>query len=184
MSEEKIVLHCSPTLAGLKTANMFGCVFGSQEEMRRDLRALNSTLREKGVRILPLRYDAARERALLYLYRPALLARDLRRMESAALLTRLGYRHVTGSRALAELLRRLRTREDMPHEIGLFLGYPPEDVQGFLEKRQCKCVGSWKVYGDADQAQRTFARYRRCTACYLAQLRSGRSLAQMAVRCC
>ncbi|MBR7038100.1 MAG: DUF3793 family protein [Oscillospiraceae bacterium] len=181
MSEETIVRHCSPTLAGLKTANLFGCVFRSKEEMREDLRALNGILRDKGLRILPLRYDAAGGRALLYLYRPAQLARDLRRTESTALLTRQGYRHVTGDRALAELACKLRDSETFPHEIGLFLGYPPEDVQGFLEQRPCKCVGFWKVYGDADKAQRTFARYRRCTACYLEQLRNGKGLAHLAV---
>lgn len=29
------------------------------------------------------------------------------------------------------------------------LGYPAEDVQGFIENetKECKCVGCWKVYG-------------------------------------
>ena len=38
-----------------------------------------------------------------------------------------------------------------PHEIGIFLGYPLADVAGFIRNkgRNCKCIGTWKVYGDA-----------------------------------
>ena len=54
-------------------------------------------------------------------------------------------------------MQRLGQAAEFPHEIGLFLGYPPEDVQGFLENRLCKCVGCWKVYGDEQAAQNGFA---------------------------
>lgn len=36
-------------------------------------------------------------------------------------------------RCVAELIRRVRHEEDFPHEIGLFLGYPSEDVSGFIK---------------------------------------------------
>lgn len=41
------------------------------------------------------------------------------------------------------------------------LGYPAEDVQGFIENetKECKCVGCWKVYGDVEQAQKKFEQY-------------------------
>ncbi len=41
-----------------------------------------------------------------------------------------------------------------PHEIGLFLGYPPEDVCGYIRnKGKCqKCTGHWQVYGDENFA--------------------------------
>ena len=37
---------------------------------------------------------------------------------------------------------------DFPHEIGLLLGYPPEDVSGFIENggKNFLCSGYWKVY--------------------------------------
>lgn len=64
-------------------------------------------------------------------------------------------------RGLAALLRHLRRRllwrEGFPHEIGLFLGYPPEDVQGFLADPgggRCKLCGHWKVYHDVEGARR------------------------------
>ena len=41
------------------------------------------------------------------------------------------------------------------------LGYPAEDVQGFIENetKECKCVGCWNVYGDVEQAQKKFELY-------------------------
>lgn len=45
---------------------------------------------------------------------------------------------------------------EFPHEVGLFLGYPPEDVEGFIENkaRSCKITGYWKVYSDEEKAKR------------------------------
>lgn len=72
---------------------------------------------------------------------------------------------------------------EFPHEIGLFLGYPPEDVCGFIENRAggYKCVGEWKVYGDADKAKEIFAKYRKCTEVYCAQFAQGKSIERLTV---
>ena len=66
------------------------------------------------------------------------------------------------------LIARLHENADFPHEIGLFLGYPPEDVDGFIRNgaRCAKCVGPWKVYGDEQAARCKFAQYRKCTNVY------------------
>ena len=65
---------------------------------------------------------------------------------------------------LRELTRRLREGEEFPHEIGLFLGYPPGDVEGFLRDggRHCKLCGPWKVYDNVEEAARRFAAFHRC----------------------
>ena len=67
MSEELIIRHCSPTLAGLKTGSLFSCPFHSAEELRGGIAALNKTLVPKGLRVLPL--QAKNGRALIYVYR-------------------------------------------------------------------------------------------------------------------
>ena len=45
------------------------------------------------------------------------------------------------------------------------MGYPPEDVRGFIQSksRGTKCVGTRKVYGDEETARRQFALYEKCT---------------------
>ena len=68
MSEALIVRHCSPTLAGLKTANMFNCKYTDKAELMKSIRSVNNMLKGKGVRMIPLRL--ANGSALIYVYRP------------------------------------------------------------------------------------------------------------------
>ena len=55
---------------------------------------------------------------------------------------------------LARLRARLAQGGAFPHEIGLFLDYPADDVLAFVEKggAGCKLCGYWKVYGDEEKA--------------------------------
>lgn len=76
MSEEMIINHCSPTLAGIKTGALFNCAYPSEQEMRSAVRSWNKTLSPKGLRVLPLRYNG--RTALIYMYRPAMLSIDLK----------------------------------------------------------------------------------------------------------
>lgn len=57
---------------------------------------------------------------------------------------------------------------EFPHEVGLFLSYPPEDVKGFIDHRanDFKCAGLWKVYGDEEKVRSLFEKYRKCTEIY------------------
>ena len=66
------------------------------------------------------------------------------------------------------LKERIRQLEDFPHEIGLFLSYPIEDVLGFIENRGKNYIlnGYWKVYGNEEEARKSFFKYRKCTDIY------------------
>ena len=75
MSVDYVIRHAAPTLAGIKTGNLFPCVFSSPQDMVRDLREINQVLVPRGLRLLPLRRE--KDRALLYLFRPSALSRDL-----------------------------------------------------------------------------------------------------------
>ena len=182
MSEELMIREASPTLAGIKTGSLFNCAFDSREEMLEDVRSLNRSLLEKGLCMLPLRFTEGR--ALLYLFRAAFLRRDLADAESRRLLREAGYRRAEFPYCLTELCKRLNSCSEFPHEIGLFLGYPPEDVRGFIENgaRGSLLTGCWKVYWDVDAARKRFAEFKRCTEDYSRQHACGRSVLQLAVR--
>lgn len=171
-----LVQYCAPTLAGLKTASLFSCSFSDEQEMRTAVRRWNRTLRDKGLRMLPLRRPEGP--TLIYVYRVSRLARDLGQEETMQMLRDRGYPCGTPESCLADLSRRLGAQGDFPHEIGLFLGYPPEDVRGFIDNKACgcKCVGCWKVYGDAEKARRLFEAYRRCTQRYCDRYGAGCSI--------
>ena len=94
-----------------------------------------------------------------------------------------GYETDRPERCISELIRRLLEKEEFPHEIGLFLGYPPEDVRGFMENgtADCKCVGCWIVCGDSEAAQKLFTQYKKCTDIYCTLFSEGKSIEWLTV---
>ncbi|MBR2294896.1 MAG: DUF3793 family protein [Clostridiales bacterium] len=181
MSSEQLVRNCAPTLAGIKTGSLYTITFRDPRALRDDLIRLNKTLGRKGIRIIPLKMY--KDHALIYLYRPEMLAGDLEDPLAAKMLRSLGYSCDSVAGNVAELALRIRSGKSFPHEIGLFLGYPPSDVQGFIRSPNegYLMTGYWKVYSNEKEARATFLRFRRCTEEYGRMLRSGRTLEQLAV---
>ncbi len=181
MSEEMIIEQCAPTLAAIKTGSLFTCPFASKEEMAAEIRGFNKRFVQKGLCMIPLRFEEGR--ALVLLFRPEQLRRDLEDQTARQVLRSNGYERTDGSHCVSELVRRFGESGEFPHEIGLFLSYPPEDVKGFIEHKAggYKCAGLWKVYGDEQRAQKLFRAFRKCTNIYCGLWRSGKSLEQLAV---
>lgn len=143
--------------------------------------------------------------ALVYVYRPAMLRRWIADPHAARPLREMGYTASDLERDLDRLAQRLggetaprdekadcpmtckhaggRCKKDFPHEIGYFLGYPYEDVAGFIRHKgeRYLAFGQWKVYANVSGALETFARYKRCTADTTSAYRSGRDLGSLAV---
>ena len=144
--EQYLINHCAPTLASLKTANLFNYSFASEAELHAQLLRLNDMLAIKGVSLTVIRKTTSS--ALIYVYRKKNLARDLTSKSAACILKKLGYDDLSPESAIAHLAKRINRTGEFPHEIGLFLGYPPGDVMGYIQNngRNCKCSGCWKVY--------------------------------------
>jgi len=180
MSEELLIRCCAPTLASMKTGSMFSCPFASREEMTKELCQVNRRLRHKGVRALPLRFRE--NTGLVYVYRPGQLHRDIREKTACNLLRDRGYPCENAALCIRRLMDRIDRQQDFPHEVGLFLGYPPGDVDGFIHRKgEAKCTGCWKVYGDVAQAQKTFARFKKCTDTYVRHWANGSGIEKLTV---
>ena len=184
MSDEMIVEFCSPTLAGIKTGNLFSCECNDYKKLIKEVRRVNSILIKKGIKAIPVR--CLNHRVLIYLYRPSFLKKDFCDKDTAILLKQLGYNVENMTECvicLKNKLKKLKSNKEFPHEIGLFLGYPYEDVKGFIDnKGECsKCVGCWKVYGDVIRAENTFDRYKKCTSDYVSRFKGGMTLDELAV---
>lgn len=179
--EQQLIEHCAPALAGIKTANLFNCSCPDIHSFYQELQRINALLSPKGVRAEVLRVSPGR--ALLYVFRKRQLEADLSRNGVHDLLQRYGYPDRGISDCIRHLCRRLDQADCFPHEIGLFLGYPLEDVLGFIRHRgkNCKCCGVWKVYCDEHEKRKLFARFRRCTQVYVKSFAAGRTLEQMTV---
>ena len=185
MSEKLIVRHCAPTLAGIKTANLFSVKITSKAELYENIRAMNKRFRYKGLCFIPL--SVCDKKALIYVFRPKKLKEDFSSPLAAKFLLKMGYTPDCSEgcgRCICLLRSRLVKNGEFPHEIGLFLGYPPADVKGFIENNaSCeKCVGCWKVYSDVNAALKTFSRYKKCTEVYNRHFENGASLDKLTVK--
>lgn len=179
--ENILIAHCSPTLASLKTANLFTVAYSCTQELEREVLNLDEMLRAKGVRVTIIR--RSNEKALVYVYRENKLAADLQRTSVQTFLQAHGYQYTTVQEAVDHLKTRFQSLDSFPHEIGLFLGYPPDDVQAFIKHKgqHCKACGYWKVYSNEQEALRLFAKFKKCTAVYLRHWRNGSSVIQLTV---
>lgn len=138
-------------------------------------------MRNKGIRIIPLKVSDTY--ALIYLYRPDMLDKDLKDPVAVNILKRFGYSISSSDRCVVDLVRRLNSSPVFPHEIGLFLGYPPADVDGFINNPNEGFfeTGYWKVYSNVESARLAFRRFKECTEEYDRKLKEGRTLEQLVV---
>lgn len=180
MPIESIIRHCAPTLAGIKVGSLFSCRYDDLVSFVLEVVKHNGILNQKGVHIVLLKCDNGV--ALVYIYRKKQLEQKLEQKEAREFLMEMGYTNFTIQAAL-DLLRQHLQRSDFPHEIGVFLGYPLEDIRAFIEHggANSKCTGYWKVYHNEEEAQKTFARYTRCTRVYFERYAIGFDIAQLTV---
>lgn len=160
--ERELAMHTAPAMLGIKPANLL-TVEGSSGFISGNMARFNSIAAEKGLHIKELRRIG--RRSLMLLYNEKLLADRLEEKEVRKMFRNCGYGDCKNCRQyLEKLMDRMADNEDFPHEIGLFLGYPVDDVRGFIDNkgRNCLFSGYWKVYTDEENARRTFNRYNNC----------------------
>ena len=175
MSEDYVIRHAAPTLAGIKTGNLFPCTFSSPQALVGDLRAMNQVLVPRGAAAGPL--HRVGERVLLYLSgrRPSPGTWPRRRPGHPP---PGGVRHpppggLPGGAPPPPPGRGRVPPRDRPVP-GLSPGRrggvcPPPGPNRYTYR------GCWKVYGDEAAARRRFAAFRACTANYCRRRARGAS---------
>ena len=129
--EETLIAHCAATLAGHKAGSLFSYRLCPGESPEQYLASLAPLLTAKGVEVRLLK--RCQDGCLVYVYRPGMLAGILREKDTADFLHTLGYSPCNLDGCFRMLSERIRCGEDFPHEIGIFLAYPLEDVIGFIK---------------------------------------------------
>lgn len=171
-TEYTLGFHCGITFAGLKAASLFWV----RRDQKAALRHFARCFAERDFRFLIMRERG--DKALLYVFHFPSLRAILENGENRSFLHGCGYAYSDAEDALRELRRRLSACGQFPHEIGIFLGYPLEDVIGFM-RDPCGGVclsGYWKVYADPQGKAKIFERYRRCSRCICRKLTEGTPL--------
>ena len=184
MSFERLMaFHCAPALAGIKPANLFTWhrkKEGDERDTRTRIRDYEKKLKPYGIDIDTLCECA--KYVLVFIYRKEMVEAHLSLPEAKRILVENGYQAELPLVSKLEILKsRLVQQVGFPHEIGLFLGYPTEDVAGFITHQgaQCKLCGNWKVYGDAEKARLTFQKYEQCRDIFCSKLSMGNDITEI-----
>ncbi len=159
MPEDVIVRQGAPTLAGIKTGSLFCCPVAAGENVAESVREMNERLVPRGARMVPLR--RTEESVLLYVYRPRMLRDDLQNALAEKLLAERVYPVESSEKCVAELARRMNAQSAFPHEIGLFLGYPPR---------------TWTASSAARRRAQNASAHGRSTATWTRRKRNSRSI--------
>ena len=159
--KECMLVSASPVLAKVKPAVLVSLSHECRKEWAKHE---NQLYMYTGLRALTL--NRSSKSYSLLLYSPSLLSEKLDEPDARSLLDSLGY---PSSENLGILLSHLRKRysflnielsseNPFPHEIGLFLGYPYNDVNSFIINRgkKYKLCKYWKVYHNEEAAVKTF----------------------------
>ncbi len=181
--EQALIEQCAPTLAGIKPANLFRVTGPTLAYLQERADHWDHLLSPLGMRVQTLKQCGKTTASIVYVYRVAWVTRLLSESNTRAFLVRNGYTQTALAGMLEQLSLRLCLEQEYPHEIGIFLGYPLNDVVGFIENhgRNFTCCGYWKVYGDPAHAKQCFARFRSCTEYYKQRYQTGTPILQMVV---
>lgn len=175
--------NCSPTLRKVKPSSLFTLPRDRYPDWAEELRECRAVLLRYGYELILLRET---ERfVVVMLYHVQILRRCMDQKELTALLQSMGYSPALELEGKLELLRQRFSESSCPHEIGLFLGYPVEDVAGFITNHgeNCKYVGDWKVYGDVTRAKRLFRAFRNSRSSVLGMAQQGLDLEEILRAC-
>lgn len=178
--ELQLALQCAPLIAGLKPSNLLKIRkedFFAMKEIVRNSHISWYLLVESGDKVILLLYD----RKSLESY---LSQKCVRKM-----LREAGYQSFSFEGILREFQVRyqkyMETREEFPHEMGLLLGYPVEDVDGFMKHKgeDALCSGYWKVYKDEDRKRKLFEKFEKAKETLIQLLSCGISMGDIVAIC-
>ncbi len=162
MFDELLIKHCAPTLMRVKIASMFTYKYSSYEDLCAQIEHWNGVLNQKGIYLTLLK--CGRDRAVIYLYIKKKLEALLCDKDVRCFLEGYGYNCSNLESSISLLSKRFMLGEDLPHEVGIFLGYPLNDVKSFIKHsgKNSLYTGYWKVYHNKEQSIKMFNIFDKC----------------------
>ncbi len=172
----QIVLQCSPLLAGLKISNLL--ITGSDDEDR-----VRHLFKNSGIATQGIYKDASKVTYLLY--RPEELEGYLKRPKVSRLLCWLGYEQIRLYEVFDLFCSRYKLyrqeKKKFPHEMGLLLGYPVEDVYGFIvnKGKNDLYTGYWKIYDNLSDTLKLFEQFNQANEFMVRQVCLGVNISEL-----
>lgn len=174
----QVAVQCAPVLKDVKISNLMTGKPGAW-------RCIREKLKQSRVICVPLYQDGEKE--VLFLYRYERLEEHLQRGKVQQFLRNCGYEEYEVAAVLKQLRRRylqyVGAGGDFPHELGVLLEYPVEDVEGFIANHGQNSLTAryWKVYHNQPEAERIFRMYDEAKEQTLQEIIQGSSLREVTV---
>lgn len=154
--ELQLALQCAPVITGLKLSNLLTISPVGYAQVEQITEG-------SFISMYPLL--ETEEKVVILLYQKKPLEKYISMHRVKRLLEEEGYTEFSLEAVLPVFCERYEkyeeSKENFPHELGLLLGYPPEDVEGFIrhQGKNSLCTGYWKVYEDREGKQKLFEKY-------------------------
>ncbi|MFV0362913.1 MAG: DUF3793 family protein [Suipraeoptans sp.] len=172
----KIVLQCAPFLKGLKVSAIINVNQG-------ECKVLRSIISDTDISFYKL--SSSEDKCLLFLYRRKEFTAYLESSEVREFIQPYGYELKSFGTILFRLRERVsdfkQKRMGFPHEIGIFLDYPIEDVKGYIEDKgkNSLLTGYWQVYHNPEKAKATFNKYNQARKKAVQEYLNGKALKEI-----
>lgn len=181
-TETQLALQCAPLLTGLKLSNLFIISLANEQNFLEYLDRVVHNVDIEAYRLLD-----HQGKCIYLLYRRAALESFLAKEDVRDFFAKEGYMDFTLDGMLIGFRFRYQKHRlcggEFPHEMGLLLGYPLEDVVGFVknEGENFLCSGYWKVYANPAEKLTLFRKFQRAEERLLIMLSKGISIKDVIV---
>lgn len=153
-----IAYRIAPTLMGIKPSSLISLIDGSRNVLQIWAEHKEEICSHLETDYLEIKTSLGR--TLVLFYKKRMLARHLAAADNQEFLMKNGYpRNLKLKEKLILLKNNFEDR--CPPEIGIFLGFPLNDVQAFIEHQGSQYVlcRYWKVYHHPERAEQVFRNY-------------------------
>ncbi|MBO5482323.1 MAG: DUF3793 family protein [Spirochaetaceae bacterium] len=162
MLSYQILQSASPTICKIKPGNMF-----TVKKFQFDTKSSIEWKKLLSKQDIELEWFSTTNNVIMYFsYNKKWISEILKNKKIKKFLLEKNYPiHLDNKAIIEELFFRLKNSNTFPHEVGVFLGYPLEDVISF-EKNQgknCKYCGLWKSYSNPSKAKKCCNQYANCS---------------------
>ena len=178
--EKFLIYNASLVISGVKPSATITIKQGNENLYDQWIKYGISFLKEIDIQDINLRECS--NALIILIYSEEKLSNYIFKEENKRFLRQLGYSEENDMREYLEILKRRYKEFNCPHELGIFLGFPLNDVKDFMNCKDKKCLscGYWLVYNNLQEAQEIFSKYDKVKAHTVNYILSGDSSQEVA----
>lgn len=156
--EKYLLFTLSPVIGGLKPSSTITLSYDKKEY------SIWSNYKKEFLEILKLKEIVLRKGTkaeIILIYNEENLLNCINKKDNRAFLNKLGYDLTLTLEENLDILVYRYEKYHCPHELGVFLGIPIEDVIDFMgcSDKKCLMCGYWKVFNNYNNAKDIFNKY-------------------------